>query len=115
LAFDRLERLSSDGDLLNSLVKYINDKIRIVKEPLLNQLKSLKKQITQNGTNQETHLKLFQRGQQTPDIVIKVLNDLETEMKSLLERKRDLEEKLLLPTINEVSIDEVYKVISSFP
>lgn len=92
----------------------VNKKIATHKDPILVQLKATEKQIQKVTSNIEKYLTLFEKGDFSSTVVKKKIEAFENERSEHLERKKDLEQELSKPTIQEVSFDQVQQVLSQF-
>ncbi|MGG0755769.1 recombinase family protein [Brevibacillus laterosporus] len=112
--FSKLEEIATNEHILKSLVDNVNSKISSIKEPIKNQCDITLDEIKKVNSNANRYLKFFENDTMDNVFVREQLNRLNEELKLLESRKVDLERQLALPTVKELSFNEVYGILSNF-
>jgi site-specific DNA recombinase len=88
--------------------------VRDLKRPIQEQHDYILKQLSQTQKNIDKFISMIERTDAPPDSMLDKIFDLEAEKKHLLERRSEIEQELNIPTIKEVSFEQVYYVLNAF-
>lgn len=112
--FNKIEEITSDSSILKSIVDKVNEKIGNLKEPLQNRLTYVLEQLQANEKSLNNYFRVIEKADNPPQTILERISALDSEKKSLLEQKQQIEYELNKPTIREVSFEQVYTVLSTF-
>lgn len=108
--FDRIEEITTKPTVLKSIV----EKIMVLKEPIKERLNYISEQYNQAEKNINKYLRIIEKTSNPPESILDRLTDLEQEKKSLLEQKGQLEHELNKPSIKEISLEQLQRILNTF-
>ncbi|MGM0877062.1 MAG: recombinase zinc beta ribbon domain-containing protein [Bacillota bacterium] len=112
--FNRIEEVTSKPTVLKSIVEKVNEKFGVIKDPIKDRLNYISEQFNQAEKNINKYLLVIEKSPNPPESIIDRITELDNEKKTLLEQKEQLEYELNKPTIKEISLEQLQKVLSTF-
>ncbi|MCH4825555.1 recombinase family protein [Planococcus halocryophilus] len=112
--FKRLEEITSQPTVLESIVEKVNDRISKLKNPIKAKQTNIEERIFNTEKNIKKFLSIIENSDNPPDSILEKLNELDNEKKILLEQMKEIEYELGRPIIKEVSLEQIQQVLSMF-
>jgi len=112
--FNKLQEITSNPDVLKSIVERVNREVGKIKEPLQNRLDYMNEQLQLNEKNLNKYFSLIESSDQPPQSILDKITELDNEKKSLIEQKKQVQSDLQKPMIKEVSLEQVQNVLNQF-